>query len=368
MVQKLWKDLILNAIALMLIGVSYAYAVDHNTNETSSAKALGMGNAGINTERGPVAVFYNPASLAVKDTRAVFQLFNFSIDADEMWLAQSQKGGSINTTNFSKFYETVKASKGDLEGVRFSAYPNLTVRNFSLGLLYETNRGLMVRNSDSKLLVRARDRFGPTAGLSFRMFGGIIRFGMMAQLLTVTEANDYISPPSPGSASWDKNIKAGSGLAKSAGFTLSLPFRYLPSFSVVARDIGGTSFGGAPMVFTGNGKPNARKATYDLGTSFVYYLGKSIETKFEADYRDTTRKLGGSPMQHVFAGGEIDFFNLFQLRGGYMNAYPTAGFGLGTKNAGINISWYSDNFEDGLRAAREQRYVVQFSKSLFGGK
>lgn len=358
------------AFLTMLISIPKSLADRFDeTTVMPSAKALGMGNAGINSERGPTSVFYNPANIAAKNTATTLQLMNFAFEGNEMWVGQTQRGGNVNTMDLSKFYDTLNSNKNAFEQTRFSIYPNVTFRNLSLGLLYQKDRGAMVRETDGALYVRARDIVAPTAALSFRLFGGILRFGAMVQLLSYGYADKYIVGATRSDADWGKQMSAKSGLAKTGGFTLSLPFKYLPSFSLVARNIGGTSFSRAPLGTTGSSTSTipTQKMTYDFGGSFVYYISGQIETKFEVDYRDMLNKNVGSRMQRIFTGAELSMFHFIQLRAGYMHGYPTAGFGIGNQKASVNLSWYSDEREDRLRAFRDQKFVLQYTRSFLGG-
>ncbi|MBI2607032.1 MAG: hypothetical protein HYW49_13240 [Deltaproteobacteria bacterium] len=357
-------------LALVSLGIPRAHADKFDTSATTTARALGMGNAVINTERGGMSVFHNPANIAAKDTGSVFQIVNFSLEANEGLVTQSQKGGSINFANLSTFYETMNGNKNNYAGGRYSLYPNLTIRNLSFGVLYERNRAAMVRETDGAFIVRAKDRFAPTAALSFRLFAGIFRIGIMAQYLTVGEADSTIAAPVDKSQlDWNKVINSRGAITKTGGVTLTLPMRYLPSFSFVARDIGGTTFNKSPLVPSGTGRNvEPKKMTYDLATSFTVYLSSRIETRWEVDYRDVLNRNQGNRMRHIFAGTEMDMFNFLHFRAGYMHGWPAAGLGVGTAKANINFAWYSDEVEDRLRAFRDTRYVLQYTHSLFGGK
>ena len=66
--------------ASLLFFSKNTFADRFDTSETQTVRSLGMGNAGINSERGGLSVFYNPANIAAKSTRPVLQLFNFSLE------------------------------------------------------------------------------------------------------------------------------------------------------------------------------------------------------------------------------------------------------------------------------------------------
>ncbi|MEW6055632.1 MAG: hypothetical protein AB1540_03385 [Bdellovibrionota bacterium] len=356
-------------IALVFCAFSspQAYANKFNTEVSSSARALGMGNAAINTERGPYSVFYNPANISAKDTGNRIQLVNFQLDGNAPLVSMASSGSIPKINDLSSLYGDLRNNPDTYVSGRYSVYPNVTLRQFSLGILYEVNQGAEVRNSDGALRVRARDRFGPIGAVSFRLFKGIFRIGASAQLLTVGDADSLLEPPiAQSSLDFKNNINSGSGLVTNAGVTLTLPFRFLPSFSVVARNIGGTRFTAPPMISFGSGRDVApQPMTFDAAASLTIYLARRLEMKAEIDYRDYSNKLSGSRFRHVFFGSELIFYDLMKLRTGVAHGYISFGFGIGTPKASLELALYSDEKDDRLRGSPDTRYVLQYSWGLF---
>lgn len=344
-----------------------AFADKFNTETSSSTRALGMGNAGVNTERGPYAVFYNPANLAAKDTKLHFQIVNFQFEGNEGLAALSGSGNSANFSSLSSLYAGLKTQKNTYAGGRFSVFPNITFRNLSFGLLYELNQGAENRAYDGKLRIRARDRFAPTLGLAFRMFKGVFRFGASAQYLTVGDADTTTGPTiNEKTLDFKKFINAGSGFNFTAGSTLTFPVRFLPSFSVVMRNIGNTRFSGPAIVgFGEKAGPPDQEMTVDFGSSLTVYLARRLESKLTFDYRDFTNQMSGQRLRHAFAGMEFSFYDVIKLRGGLSHGYLTGGVGLHTPNAALEFAVYSDEKDDRLRGSRDTRFVMQYSWGLF---
>lgn len=362
---------LLGALVAVAVFLSFpkAFADKFNTETSSSARALGMGNVGVNTERGSYSLFYNPANLAAKDTKTQIQVLNFSADLNDGWASRAGGGEYSNFQNLEGLYGDLVNHKNTYVGGRFSIYPNVTVRHFSFGLLYEVNQGAEVRASDSALRVKARNRFGPTLGLSFRFFKGILRIGGAVQLLTVGNADTVVAQPiTPSTLEFSRYINSGTGLSKSAGMTLTLPFRFLPSFSLVARDIGGTTYSGARFVKFGDGRNVAKSdMTFDLGTSLTIYLAKRMEMKLAMDYRDYVNQLDGGNFRHINLGTEISLYDVIKLRVGMTHGYMTYGFGINTNKASLDLAAYADEKDDRLRGSRDQRYVLQYTWNLGGG-
>jgi hypothetical protein len=369
MKQALLKTCVLLGTILYVISAKQAFGGKFNTETSSSTRALSMGNAAINTERGAYALFYNPANIAAKNTGATFQLFNFQLDGSLPYLENVGAFQVANPSNLSALYQKLDGRTDSYNGARYSVYPNLTVRNFSLGFLYEVNNGALIRSSDNSLIAKSRNRMGPTAALSFRLFGGILRFGASAQYMTVGNANETIAPPvNTGTLDYRDISYSGAGLITTGGVTLTLPFRYLPSFSLVARNIGGSNFSGKPLTSFGTRRnvPN-EDMTVDLATSATIYLGRRIELKIEGDYRDALLTMPGSkPMDRLFAGMDLAFFDVFRLRAGWMNRYPTGGIGIYAPKGTLDVAWYSDRIDDGIKSHRDMRFALQYTFNFFG--
>lgn len=355
---------------LVLLSFPKAFANRFNTETSSSTRGLGMGNAVINTERGSYSVFYNPANIAAKNTETQLQPINVQSDITDNVMGSFALPSSYFTNlNLALLYKgALEKDPHAFKAARYSVYPNFTFRNFSIGMLYELNQGAEYeKHTTGAVRVFARNRFAPVGALSFRLLAGILRVGANVQLLTVGEANTRIMPPYDSkSISFRRVIDSGTGLQKNAGVTLTLPIRYLPSVSVVARDIGGTTFAGAPRVGFGDGRNvTSREMTVDVAAAMVVYVGRPVELKLEYDHKDYFSKLNGKGLERTNIGAELLFFDLFALRGGMSHGYWSAGFGMITPRMSVEFAMYSDELEGRFRQREVKRYSLQFTWSLF---
>ena len=355
----------ITSIVFGVFGEKSALANSFQTETSASARGLAMGDAVINTERGSYSTFYNPANLAAKDTGVHLQPINFQVDGNDGFAGMARKG----KLSLSDMYEELAKSPNAFAGGRFSAFPNFTIRNFQLGMLYEVNRGARVNALDGSLRVKARDRFAPIAALSFRFFGGILRFGASTQYLTVGDADTSILNPAAqsDSLSFGKAIYSGAGLVHTAGTTITLPFRFLPSFSAVYRNIGGAKFTHPPLISFGDGRGDRTlPSVLDGAASLTVYLARRLETRWEVDYRDWSNRLkAANRMQHLSFGTEWVFYDLLKLRGGMGQGYISMGLGLHTKRANLDLAVYSDELDHNLRSREDRRAVLQLTWEMF---
>lgn len=365
--ERAVKKISVALVALLAIFLSFpkAFADKFNTETAADARTLGMGNAGINLSRGAYGAFYNPANIASKETKTNIQAVNIQVDSSEGLLSQST-AGMLGFQNLTSLYSSLKTTPNTYASGRYSVYPNVTIRNFSVGMLYEVNQGAMFRAYDRALRVKARDRFAPTAAFSTRLLGGIFRLGASAQLLTVGNADKVIAAPVPTALDYKNSITSGSGLVATGGITVTLPVTYLPSFSLVARNLGNTKFSGPPLISFGKAAgTEAQPMTFDWGTSMTFILARRLELKAALDYRDLSNRLMGGRFRHVFTGGELIAFDFLRFRAGLAHGYPSYGIGIDTPKASLDMAIYADELDDRLRGTKEQRYVLQYTWGLF---
>ena len=370
--DRIQNRIIISVIAAFVAFSSFPKAFADQTNgETSStARALGMGNAAINTERGGYSVFYNPANIAAKDTRVNVQLLNVQNEFSDGALAQLSSRNSANFLSLSSLSEGLIQNPNRYVAGRFSVYPNFTVRNFSLGMLYEVNQGAIYEPGTNSLRIRVRNRFAPTAALSFRLFGGIFRFGFSTQLLGVGEADRTISMPQTASARGDLSFKkyayGGTGFVHTVGTTVTIPVRFLPSFSGVIRNLGVARFAGPSLVPFGEaGTPMEQAMRADAAFGLTMYMGRRIEFKPEFDFRDVTNRTKTGLLQRMSFGGELIFFDSLKFRAGVAHGYLSVGAGVQMSKGSVDFAAYGDELDNRLRSNKEQRYVLQYTWSFF---
>ncbi len=342
---------------------AWAGDIRYRTEISSSTRGLAMGSTGINTERGAYSVFYNPGNLAAKENKMQIQALNFQLDTSEMLFGNMSRFRDFNFTSVESLAGASKKSASRWNGGRFSLYPNFTIRSFSLGMLYEVNQSAYTNASDQSTRVRVRNRFAPTAALAFRLLDGVIRIGASVHLLNVGEMDKTFSS---GATDYKSSVQTGTGLSKNIGATLTLPIKFLPSFSAVFRDAGSTLFKKGLVSAFGSGElADNRGGTVDLGASATVYFGKNIETRWTADLRDATQRLGAVTTRKFNFGGEISIKRFLHLRGGYSAGHFSAGLGLNGRNGTLDFAVYTDETSNTSTSQQDTRFSIQYTWNLF---
>lgn len=352
------------AISAFLLPLGTAFADRITDVVPTNTRALSMGGAGINVVDDSYAAFLNPANLARKSSRPRLELFNAQLEMSE-WAVNAVGSRNGNPLSLGSVYKYLEANQGEWVGYRYSFFPNFTSRFFSFGLLYEQAMSAkydgvdpLTPGSEPMVTHSGYRRVMPTGSLSFRLMKGILKFGYSIGLEHLGVVSAVVTNPADKSLSYTSGIHEGFAVRQVAGTTLTLPFRNLPSFSFVARDLFGSHYFGGDIQDT-------RRMTFDLAMSHTTYFGKAIEVKLSADWRDFVNKYATPFMRRFFTGAEIRLGRAFFLRGGYGQGYPTAGIGLRTGRTKFDLGWYSMEMGDRLRDDRDQRIGLHITWSLF---
>ncbi len=310
-------------------------------------------------------MFYNPALLS-KNKKPVLEIFNphqeigmgnFGIEkkTPDLW-QQGKLGNAAPLLN---------AHKGKASSFDSSLYPYFAAQNFSLGFLIRGDTTAYVDNT-STLHYHAKYMVIPTLGLSAGMFSGRIKFGVAVRGVQLTEKDT--STTNLLNQGYQTDAPEGFGIALDAGSSFTLPWDFLPTVAVVARNIGGTSFpGSAPFYKFATGTaphPDMIKSTYDVGGSLTPKIGRKTTLNLAGDFRDATNRYGVSTLRRVNLGGEIGFNKYFFLRGGISRGYWTSALGVTGKKATLDIGTYAEELSaKAFRVQEDRRVFIRF-----GGK
>lgn len=299
-----------------------------------------MGGARIGSVNDHTAVLINPAALGkirepiinildveTSSNKETFNIINFNL---------------IRSFQIQKIFDKMKKEKGHFFHQRFQMFPSFAFTNFAMGLLakYELSEEIL-RNKEEdsssenkNLFLSYTNDLAFVTGFSLRFLDGRLKVGGSVRFINRVEIFEEIN-----SDETELSISAlaheGFGVGKDIGLIFSLPTTYLPSFSVVIRDVLNTKYDFLEGFFydrdNPNQKPKQTRQNIDLGFSFFPILGNrkflSIATEIrdilnasrsQNDKKDIFRKL--------HTGAELNIYDTFFLRMGIHQRYWTLGF------------------------------------------
>jgi hypothetical protein len=341
---------------------------DHAFPElVTSARALALGNAYINKVDDSWAAFYNPSGLGT--VRAPqFHLTNLHLEASN-GLADILGGGTALDipSNFMQTFEPedlrdmLAEEQGTLIHSRVNLFPNLTVRGLTLGYMYsQRNRAIINDDVANEFEIAERTDHGPVVALNISLFGGILKLGASGVYLIRKDLYESIGPSDPIDIA-DEDYKYGRSLQITAGSRLTLPYKMLPTFSVVLRNATNAPFDNEDL----GGPPDKIKQTMDVGFSITPQIGKLSRVHIEANLKDLHNAYETNSKRRVAAGVELDINRRIFLRGGYGDGWGSGGFGVRSRRVIVDFTTYAvDRSLDGIREEEDRRWVFSVSSGF----
>lgn len=331
---------------------------------SSSSRALGMGNAYISKVDDSASSFYNPAGLGTVRF-ANFHLSNLHLEVNKNWFGLSTAGAA--TDFFGKFDKTLELDgqrqlllddKGKLISTHIQVMPNFTMRYFSVGYLYTMKTRATIGKEDGALFEYAkRIDHGPYASMNLSMFGGILKFGITGILLSRDEAIGEVNPNQAFELK-SSDYKSGEQLISVAGLRLTLPVAPLPTLALTIHNPFEKKFSSSK----GAGLPDPIKRQIDLGLSITPYIGKTIRTHWEINYKDMTGEHDIDIKRRILLGFELDFFRIIYFRLGYGDGFGSGGLGIKTQKIQFDFTTYAiDTTSSEFRGTEDRRFVLGLS-------
>lgn len=330
-----------------------------------SSRGLGMGRAFAALADTPGdALMVNPAAIA-RLRKFTIEPVNLQLQLDDGMLSN----GGLNmykTYSLDKIKTSIVNGAGANLGGSLTYFPTISIRGIAVGMLYEN---YWMANLDPNTgLIRYRPIFRliPTAGIGLRLAQGVFRIGYSFQY--VNQAYGDVQKSASETLTWGDGIAEGSGMSHTASAALTIPYKYIPSLTFVAHNIGNTKYTTASLMkwaTNSTGAPATDPMSFDLGLSFSPKLTGAVFSNIEIDYRDI---LEADPTWTVLSrlsmGLELVFGRTFSARTGWGSGGLSLGFGFKTTRADLSGAWYLDEIGRGS-SDKDRRFLFQIQVAPF---
>lgn len=311
----------------------------------TSGRALGMDNAYLSKVDDGWSAFYNPAGLGT--VRGLqFHLTNLHAEVNDGYNDLIAGEGNValagekmsDTQTASGIRDLLADNTGTMSHTKYSAFPNITYRGFTLGYMYAKQARARLEEASSDLELAQRLDQGPVAALNISLFGGVIKFGGSGVILDRTEMQKDFEDGEELDIEEEDDFKKGQMTYTTTGFRLTIPWGWLPTFSAVSRNATNAEWGSPDL----GGEPNEIPNTVDYSFSLTPQLGKVIRMHMEVVQRDVGNKYDLiSPAKKLQAGLEFDFKRMMFVRFGYGQGWGTAGIGVRSRNFIFDLATYA---------------------------
>lgn len=331
----------------------------------TSARAASLGDAYLPLgDDGADALFYNPAvlgKLRSPDLDAMNLQFYGSSPVVSGFGPSSYKVVQLgsNQTELAK-------TPGVYEGLGAQFTPTYSMRGFALGVMAKTQVGA-VATDDGGIRYRSTYQLVPAVGTGVRLAGGIVRLGYSLQWVNQA-VGDVTAPQGSQPMAYNQGLAQGSALSHNVGGALTLPYQYLPSLNVVARNVATAHFNNTSLYKftpTSTGAPANEPMTIDASISLAPKMTQRSIVNLVAEYRDATNVSQVSPFGHVALGMEYAVHDAFFFRGGWGSGYPNLGIGFRSKSGNLSVGWVAEDIGTTYHELTDRRIIFQYQVRAF---
>ena len=358
-------------IFLILIFSQSAFARLYFDDATSpelitSARALAMGGAYGAKVSDPWAAFYNPAGLGSVRTPQV-HLLNLHLETNNGFLDATGGNGNFlkSVGNYSDAFTASGVRKvladnpGSMTHARVSVFPNITFRGFTLGYVYSQQQRARLRDVTADFEVAERLDSGPMMSLSFSLFGGVVKFGATATVLTRKEMWKDIAAGDPTAIDKNTDYKQGTMTHLVAGTRITFPVFLLPTISLVVRNSSQSEWYDAKL----GGAPDSIPSTVDASFSLTPFTSRTGRLHFEFGMKDFGDRYEDVPSNRkLMTGFELSFMRMMFFRAGFGDGWGSGGIGVRSKGFVFDLTTYAiEGSQTGTREEEDRRYALNMS-------
>jgi hypothetical protein len=284
------------------------------------------------------ALFNNPAALG-RSSRFRAEFLNLNLDGNTNLLS--------NLTTVPSFFSlggytgTLNQNPGAVFSGGFGNLTALSFGGFGVGVLIQDR--VRAYSDGSQVHYESRSHLIPAVGYGISLARGVMRIGYSLQY--VNEVSGTGQAPANSSAAFLGGIREGRGISHTLGMNLVFPFQYIPTVSLVARNLFGTRFqSGALMSRATNssGTPPAQEMTVDAAFHFMTRVSGPVKSFWYFQARDVLGKTGMNIADRLGFGVDFSVSQAVAIRLGLDRTRPSAGIGYRSEGSEINLAYYKD--------------------------
>ncbi|MGE0616153.1 MAG: hypothetical protein AB7P04_10980 [Bacteriovoracia bacterium] len=351
---------------ISLGGLNYAHArLDYIPGSRyTSARAAALGDAFIPlAEDGASALFYNPAMIAGL-RKPHFEPLNFQLQANTD-LMRMLRLDFYKAMSLSGYLPNLQGNEDKFPGFGYALFPNFFLKGISFGVLYQGQVAGQVTGSNVRY--RSKYQLIPTFGFGVPLAHGIVKLGYSLQWVNQA-SGDLTVPVSNDPLGYNQGLAQGTGISHNLGFTITFPVRLLPTFSLVARNLGGLHwYSNSTLLGLSKNPAGALEdeaMSLDAAFSFRANMGKGSYSNIALQLRDALGSSGASMIRRLAAGWEM-VFGSFRVRLGVNSLYPSAGLGFSRETADFGLTWHSEDIGTAAAPNRDVRFILHYQIRAF---
>ena len=319
-------------------------------------RQMGMGGAAVAVVNDETSLLLNPIGLGrlrvpyitlidpevTINTKSIVPVKNLLTDA----------------TDLEKLYPELADDMDQRYFIRTQIFPSYVDRHYGFGFLMKDEL-TAVRSSTTQFMdVNYVSDLVGVAGFNKSFYGGVVKVGATGRWVDRVQYLGTIDPVTDG-----LDIKTlavqGAGLAADVGLSLSSPTSWLPTLSVMVKDIGDTSFSMSSGMrsYLTTDDPTKVPMTMDVAVALFPIWNNYTRGTFTVEYDDVLED--GDAVQKLHAGVEVNLADRFYFRGGYNRGYLTTGFEWNTQFVQLQLAYYGEEIGTEENPQQDERLAFK---------
>jgi len=323
------------------------------------AESTALGGASLPlTEDLGMTLMTNPAGLATHERFEVEPSISLETPISTIAGYPGLKFGSLSLPGFKS---DIAAQPGNMLGYGGNILPAIAWKGFSFGVM--ASERFKAVTDGTTVDTQYVSQTIPTLGFGIPLARGIIRLGYSIQYVNTTVATNSFALSNISTQNFSQNAQEGAGFSHTAAVGIVLPYTYRPALYLVARNIFGMAYSGAPLIGGGiNSTTLAREPmTADASFSITPRIGDTVSSRWILEFRDLWFAQRTSLMDHVSAGGEMTFAKMYALRLGFNADQLDFGFGFRLGDNNIDLSLFKERNDLPLGGEFDTKLMVQYT-------
>ena len=303
------------------------------------------------------SLFNNPAALA-RNTKFKSEFLNLTLDANSVVLG-SLGLSTLKITGLGGMSSTLNSNPNQLYSAGFGNLTALSWGGFAVGLLFQQR--VRAYSDGTTANYETTQDFVPTLGYGLALARGVVRLGYSFQYVNKTTGTS--TSPSDSSASFMNGMAEGHGFSHNASVNFVFPFAYLPTFSLLGRNIAGLHYSGGsllPRAQNSSGLPADEKMSVDAAFNFTVRLSGSLKSVWYIQYKDLSSAANLPFLERFNLGVDLAMSQSVGLRAGFTGSQFSAGLGYRSPSSEINLAWYHERSPFANIAYWDTRYALQY--------
>jgi len=318
------------------------------------SRGQGMGGADTAVVNDETSLLINPAGLG-KLRNTIGTLFDPELEFGERVSKMYSKSAFSGFTDLTALNSTLDASREKPYHYKQQIFPSFVLKNFGMGLLVKDSMDAVMSADGTTITANYFSDWVLATGFNFRFWDGRIKLGFTEKLINRLQASGDF--PVAQSLKITDIGKEGYGIGTDVGLILSAPWGWIPTLSIVGRDIGGTNLNNTGLRYKLANKPDPLTQDADVALAFFPIHSNQTRSSFTFEHKHVlTASQYASKTQLYHFGWETNLSDIIFIRFGMNGNYWSTGLEVASERTQFQFSYFADDASSTTTAIEDRRW------------